>query len=108
MKFAAIRLVYDNALKQENVVSFNFNNDTVVVNFNDIINTHWQQGNVDENEKNYLKEFLKIGMSSRAICGGFANFYRIKTQKGEEVLLYSGVSEPSNSHFVVTIHGIFL
>jgi len=52
-----------------------------------------------------LKYLLKLGMHSKAPCGGFVNFYQVKNGE-RSFILYSGVNEVYNSQFIITIHKI--
>jgi hypothetical protein len=105
MNFKEIKLIYNNALHNDVSIELNLLEDTMVINYQDIINTQFSEGNVEENEK--YKKYLRLGMYSKAPCGGFVNFYKLKSKKGSYYVLYSGVNEVSNSHYIVTVHGFF-
>lgn len=82
------------------------NDDIIEVNYNSIIDTQFTGGNVDENSYEYYKKLLNLGTFAKAPCGGFVNFYKIKSLKKREFILFSGVNEVSNSRYIVIIHKI--
>ena len=74
--------------KNDEKVYRNYNSDSVqkyhieelelVVDFQDIINTQFSGGNTNSKFEK-IKNFLHLGMYSKAPCGGFINFYEIKS-----------------------------
>lgn len=99
-------LSFDNLTVKSNI-KLDFLDDEILVELNNIINTQFQGGNIQENEMlQSLKDYLGIGLYSKAPCGGFVNFFKVKSIKGEDFVLYSGVNEVSNSHYLITIHKI--
>lgn len=104
-EFNADEVVYDNlkdTQKEQTIYSLNGN---IRVDFQSIIDTQFTGGNVGA-DFNQVKTFLNLGLYSKAPCGGFPNFYRIESETDKMFIIYSGVNEVSNSHYIVTLHKI--
>lgn len=97
-------LVYDNLIDKLDC-SIQFGNAHLKFLFSEIIDTQFEGGNVP-NEIELLANFLKLGMYSKADCGGFPNFFKVESDDQSEYIIYSGINEPSNSHIIVTVHKI--
>lgn len=98
--------VYDNLAKDSSKQILKLDEEELLFDFKNLIDSQFTGGNVDGNFEK-LKDFLNLGMYSKAPCGGFVNFYRLKG-KNNFFVIYSGVNEVSNSHYVVTIHKILI
>jgi hypothetical protein len=103
--FKRNELLYDNTTDGSSIIKIEINSDFIKINFGEIINSQFQGGNV-KNDFDRLKNHLKVGISLKAPCGGFANFYKVISKSKNEYIVFSGVKEVSNSHFVVTVHAI--
>lgn len=104
-EFRINELTYDNVKNGSITQLISLDSETIDVNYNDIINTQFTGGNVGQQFEE-LKINLNLGMYSKAPCGGFVNFFKITSNHGNDYIIYSGVNEVSNSHYVVTIHKI--
>ncbi len=104
-EFENNELVHDNIKFTSYSQSVVINSDTIVINYNDIIDTQFIGGNIGELIPQ-LKNYLNLGTYSKAPCGGFVNFYKVSGNLGNDYIVYSGVNEVSNSHYIVTIHKI--
>jgi hypothetical protein len=104
-EFGSNDLVYDNAKKGTTIEHVSINAEIIDINYYDIINTQFTGGNVGQKFEQ-LKDDLNLGMYSKAPCGGFVNFYKVTGNMGNDYIIYSGVNEVSNSHYIVTIHKI--
>ena len=104
-EFSIDELVYDNFIDKKNYQLVEINNDIVEINYNDIIETQFTGENIGQKFEE-LKNYLNIGIYSKAPCGGFVNFFNIKSKQNIDYIIYSGVNEVSNSHYVVIIHKI--
>ena len=58
-------------------MSLAIDNHTVILNFQDIINTQFSGGNLGS-EIDKVKSFLNLGIYSKAPCGGFVNLHKQK------------------------------
>lgn len=106
IEFGNNELVYDNTKNESYTQSIIVSNDTININYNDIIDTQFTGGNV-AHKLEQLKSVLNLGVYSRAPCGGFVNFFKITSRKGNSYYIYSGINEVSNSHYIITIYKIF-
>jgi len=104
-EFLSNEFKYDNTKNQKNILELKIEKNIFKIEFDKIINTHYSLGNISKDEIEIIKDKLKIGMFYNSPCGGFINFYKIMNKKSEYIL-YSGVNEVSNSHYVVTLHKI--
>jgi hypothetical protein len=98
-------LMFDNVERTSNIKKININGETIEINYNSIIDTQFTGGNTGQKFEQ-LKEILNLGIYSKAPCGGFINFYKISGSSGNDYIIYSGVNEVSNSHYIITIHKI--
>ncbi len=103
--FSIKEIVFDNTVSKESTIIINVKKDTLIVDFKAIINTQFSGGNIREKYNKYC-DFLGLGKYSKAPCGGFVNFYEYKSNLGKNYILYSGINEVSNSHYIVTVHKI--
>jgi hypothetical protein len=103
-EFLNNEIVYDNLISEHSRMSLTIDNHTVILNFQDIINTQFSGGNLG-NEIDKVKSFLNLGIYSKTPCGGFVNLYKQKLGR-DNIIIFSGVNEVSNSHYIVTIHKI--
>jgi hypothetical protein len=106
-EFKNNELVYDNLSSEQPVKSIYLVDEFIEVNFNDLINTQFSRGNVGSKIEEYMN-YLHLGEYSKANNGGFINFYRLISSNGNEYVLFSGVNEVSNSHYIVTIHMVLI
>lgn len=97
--------IYDSLNNYSHVLKVKIEDKILKINFKKIIDTQFSLGNIENNETEKLKDFLHLGKFSKAPCGGFINFYEIKN-KNCRYVIYSGVNEVSNSHYLVTLHKI--
>jgi hypothetical protein len=104
--FLPNEFIYDNTKNHKNTLILKLEELTLEIDFNKIINTHFSLGNISKDEIEIIKRSLGIGMFYKAPCGGFVNFYKIKAKNNIEYILYSGVSEVSNSHYVVILYKV--
>ncbi|MDW3194705.1 MAG: hypothetical protein R8G66_20165 [Cytophagales bacterium] len=98
-------LVFDNAISKSLRKNVVINDEEITIDFDSIIDTQFSGGNIGQDFEE-LKTFLKLGMYSRSPCGGFVNLYLIEGKNGGKYILFSGVNEVANSHYIVTIHKI--
>lgn len=98
-------LVYDNVKVMSVIQSTDVDNEIISINYNDIIDTQFTGGNVGQKFEQ-LKMYLNLGLYSKAPCGGFVNFFKVTGSKGNDFIVYSGINEVSNSHYIVIIHKI--
>ena len=98
--------VFDNTKSDQTVTKISMNKESIRVDYRSIIDTQFSGGNLSNNEFEQLKGYLALGTYSNAPCGGFINFHQVVSNKGNRYVIYSGVNEVSNSHYVVTIHKI--
>lgn len=105
-EFKNDELIYDNINDTTFTQSVDINSETLLINYNDIIDTQFTGGNMGE-LSTQLKNDLNLGIYSKAPCGGFVNFYKVSSNLGGFYIIYSGVNEVSNSHYIVTVHKIF-
>jgi hypothetical protein len=103
-EFSNNKIVYDNLINKDSRMSLVIDNYKGTLNFQDIINTQFSGGNLG-NEVEKVKSFLNLGIYSKAPCGGFANLYKQKWGE-DSIIMFSGVNEVSNSHYIVTVHKI--
>ncbi len=103
-EFLNNEIVYDNLINKDSCMSLIIDNHKVTLNFQDIINTQFSGGNIGSEVEN-IKHFLNLGIYSKAPCGGFANLYKQKWGE-DSIIIFSGVYEVSNSHYIVTVHKI--
>ena len=106
--FSEAEIVYDNLVESSSrkniVVEFGV---IFTIDFHSIIDSQFQGGNLKPELFEILKAFMGLGQFSKAPCGGFANFYRFgKSNETEGYVVFSGVNEVSNSHYIVTVHNI--
>jgi len=104
-EFGSNELVYDNVKNGSITQSIDISDETININYSDIIDTQFVGGNVGPKFEQ-LKRDLNLGVYSKAPCGGFVNFFKVVSDKGNNYIVYSGVNEVSNSHYIVTIHKI--
>lgn len=97
--------VFDNAKSKSSKVKIDIGSEVIQVDYNLIIDTQFSGGNMGQ-EFEELKAFLNLGMYSKSPCGGFVNFSLQEGSKGGKYILFSGVNEVSNSHYIVTIHKV--
>ncbi|MGQ1911815.1 hypothetical protein ACT3CE_18830 [Marinifilum sp. RC60d5] len=97
-------IVFDN-LKDKTTKEIIIEEDKLNIEFNKIIESQFSGGNIEDKYDRY-KTFLGLGMYSKAHCGGFINLYKTLSEKGNYYIIYSGVNEVSNSHYIVTVHMI--
>ncbi len=97
--------IFDNTAANYSVEKIKLDGETITVDYNLIIDTQFSGGNTGQ-EFEHLKAFLDLGTYSKAPCGGFVNFYAITGDRGNNYILFSGINEVSNSHYIVTIHKI--
>ncbi|SDE60876.1 hypothetical protein SAMN04487996_10610 [Dyadobacter soli] len=99
---------YDNAVTgRSTLTEIDLDDDSVTVDFRAIIGTQFVGGNVPEKFES-LMEILHLGKFSSAPNGGFINFYSIRSRNHENYILFSGVNEVSNSHYIVTVHKVLI
>ncbi|NOU61921.1 hypothetical protein [Marinifilum caeruleilacunae] len=101
-QFSPNEFVFDN-LKDKKTREIILGEDNLKIEFNKIIDSQFLGGNI-ENKYDEYKDFLGLGIYSKAPCGGFINFYKIRSVKKTNYVIYSGINEVSNSHYVITIH----
>ncbi len=106
-QFNTKEIVFDNLRDKSNSTDLIIGDDTLKIDFNKIIDTQFSGGNVQLKFNDY-KSLLRLGQYSKAECGGFVNFFNITSENGKDYVLYSGVNEVSNSHYIVTIHKILV
>lgn len=87
------------------IIAFPSPIDQLIVDFMAIIDTQFSVGNVPDKYED-LKHKLGLGEFSSAPGGGFINFYSVLRKKNIEYILFSGVNEINNSHYVVTVHKV--
>jgi hypothetical protein len=97
-------MVFDN-LKDALNSTIELDSGKLIIEFDKIMNTQFSGGNVQADLDSY-KSFLNLGKYSKAECGGFPNFYKTESDNGNCYVIYSGVNEVSNSHYIVTVHKI--
>ncbi|HEX8549556.1 MAG TPA: hypothetical protein VF691_21530 [Cytophagaceae bacterium] len=100
-------LTYDNVKNDQDKRSIRVKDEIIEINFQNIIDTQFTGGNLGEKREQFVND-LRIGMYSKAPCGGFINLFEVKSNKGVNYVVYSGIQEVSNSHYIVTIHKILL
>lgn len=101
------KFIYDSVKSKKKKITLSIDNDTIDVDFERIIDTLFTRGNIkDPSLIEDLKKLFNIGLYSNAPCGGFINFYKVKSKKSKNYIIYSGIKEVSNSYFVVEIHKI--
>lgn len=106
-QFNTKEIVFDNLRDKSNNVNIKIEGDKIKISFDDIIDTQFSGGNVHLKFNDY-KSLLNLGQYSEAECGGFVNFFKVTSENGKDYVLYSGVNEISNSHYIVTIHKILI
>ncbi len=106
-QFQINELVFDNIRDKSNKVNLSIGEDTLEIDFNRIIDSQFSGGNVPSKFNDY-KSLLNLGRYSKAECGGFVNFFKVRSVNGRDYVLYSGVNEVSNSHYIVTIHKLMI
>ena len=105
-ELAELECYYDNAVTgMPTLTKIDLNDDSVIVDFRAIIGTQFTGGNVPEKVED-LMEILHLGEFSSAPNGGFINFYSAQSRNHENYILFSGVNEVSNSHYIVTVHKV--
>lgn len=100
-------IVFDSEISTTVTRTVSVRKSYIVVNFQDIIDTQFTGGNIPEKYEQ-IKLHLNLGYGSSAPCGGFINFFQITDENGKEVIIYSGINEVNNSHYIVTVHKILL
>lgn len=101
VKYEKGELTFDSNDSLPFIANVELNGKHIEVDLDEIVNAQFTGGN-DPDVFRELKLQLGIGLYTKAPCGGFINFYSI----GDHVL-YSGVKEVRNSHYMVSIHEIF-
>lgn len=96
---------YDNTKNQPIIQKVYLDNGEIEINFNDIIGTQFTGGNLFQRFEQ-LKSYMNIGSYEKAPCGGFVNFYSVIGKYNDNYIVYSGIKEVSNSHYIITIHKI--
>jgi len=104
--FKKQELSFDNLNNDTNEIIINLYDDTISVNFISIIDTQFSGGNISPSRFKEMKNKFNLGLYSKAPCGGFINFFETKSNYLKNYVIYSGVKEVSNSHYIVTIHAI--
>lgn len=104
-EYSNSEFVFDNTKTTSSVEKIKLNGETITVDYNSIIDTQFSGGNTGQ-EFEHLKAFLGLGIYSKAPCGGFVNFYALTGDRGNDYILFTGINEVSNSHYIVTIHQI--
>lgn len=99
--------IYDNILNSNDLTIVNIvvNGENIIFDYKWLIDTQFTAGNIGL-ELDALKNKLELGLFAKAPCGGFINFYKTQGSKGNYYVIFSGVNEVSNSHYIVTIHKI--
>lgn len=97
--------VYDNTKNSNHRQTLKIDDYELIIDFQDLIDTQFTCGNISEKIED-IKSMLGLGKYSKASCGGFINFYRLK-ESNCNYIIYSGVNEVSNSHYIVSLHKIF-
>jgi len=105
IEYSNSEFVFDNTNSKPSKTEIEINSEVVEVDYNSIIDIQFSGGNIGQ-EFEALKTFLNLGMYSKSPCGGFVNFHLQEGSKGGNYILFSGVNEVSNSHYVVTIHKV--
>jgi hypothetical protein len=97
---------FDNGQKDKpEVITIELNDDQITIDFGAIINTQFSGGNVPDKYE-YLRQFLRLGEFSSAPGGGFVNFYAVTSSENVEYILFSGIREVYNSHYIVTVYKV--
>jgi hypothetical protein len=104
--FEVPKLIFDNTKRETSLVDVIVQGKSVSIPFENIINSQFSEGNTSMIEKDELKQYLSLGKYSKAPCGGFVNFYRINESLYTDYVIYSGVNEVSNAHYIVTVHKV--
>ena len=105
-KFSLGECVYDNSLKTHPRKRTEIDGNIIEIDFQAIIDSQFSGGNI-AGKYDLLKKYLGLGQFSAAPCGGFVNFILVISDRGNEYIVFSGVNEVENSHYIVTIHAIF-
>ena len=105
-EFQKKELIFDNIKTKSCIKTINLFSDVINIDFCAIIDTQFMGGNIGQSFEELKKE-LNMGLYSKAPCGGFVNFYKVTSNLGNEYVVYSGVNEVSNSHYLVTVHRIY-
>ncbi|MCF2446938.1 hypothetical protein L0657_23490 [Dyadobacter sp. CY345] len=96
---------FDNTSFEPSKINITLNDETIFLDYEWLIETQFKGGNVGDLFEE-LKYEMKLGQNSKAPCGGFINFYMLRGCKGNMYIIFSGVNEVSNSHYIVTLHKI--
>ena len=104
-EFGSNEYIYNNLINSSVTQKIKISNEVIIINYNDIIGTQFTGGNVNKKFKQ-LKNTLNLGIYSKALCGGFINFFKIIGNLGNSYIIYSGIKELSNSNYLVTIHKV--
>ena len=105
-ELAELECYYDNAVTgMTTLTEIDLNDDSVIVDFRKIIDTQFAGGNIPEKFED-LMEILHLGEFSSAPNGGFVNFYSVHSRNHKNYILFSGVNEVSNSHYIVTVYKV--
>lgn len=91
-------LNFDSTQSRHSQIVLELNDDFLKIDFNSIIATQFSGGNVQD-LFNELKNFLNLGVFSKAPCGEFVNFFKFSGRSKTEYIVYSGINETSNSHY---------
>jgi hypothetical protein len=104
--FEVPKLIFDNTKEEATVEDVIIDGNRISIPFEKIIDSQFSEGNTSLIEKDELKQYLNLGKYSKAPCGGFVNFFRKNESSGTDYVIYSGVNEVSNSHYIVTVHKV--
>jgi|GEM_PF-3436191 len=104
-EFFSSEIFYDNSSGKESKRVIDVEDNEIVIDFQEIINTQFSGGNVSHKYED-LKSFLNLGLFASAPDGGFINFYLIKSRNYNDYIIYSGINEVYNGHYLVKIHKI--
>lgn len=99
--------VYDNTVNtsKPSLSRVIVNDEIINFDFHWLIDTQFTEGNIGPKLEDY-KSKLGFGLYTKAPCGGFLNFYKVQGSMGNNYIIFSGVNEVSNSHYVVIIHKV--
>ena len=104
-EYSNSQLVFDNTESKSSKTKIDVGSEVIQVDYNSIVDTQFSGGNTGQDFE-ALKTYLNLGMYSKSPCGGFVNFYLQEGSKGGKYIIFSGINEASNSHYIVTIHKI--
>lgn len=100
------QFVYDNTSDTSPLIGIIVGNALLRLDFRWLIDSQFQAGNLGS-ESNLVKKELGLGIYSKAPCGGFVNLFKLISSLECNFIIYSGVNEISNSHYIITVHKIF-